>query len=194
MPEEYAIRNQMEMRNDPFYNQLYRDGSMATEESQRRWWKNMAADPYNQLHIIESKVNAHFDDDGEIDTSAFYWTQVGVGGIVKINPIHGTGELAFQILPTNYKQSIASVSGIVDLLLDYGFGTFRLERIWVETILNSTTESFIRIDDLVECGFTHEGIMRGSYFKNGVQCDSAISSMLRHEYYTKKGRYDENNN
>ena len=67
---------------------------------------------------------------------------------------------------------------VVNALVDFGFGSVRLERIW----LNVWTENARALRSYEKAGFVHEGTLRHDRYEGGRFTDGHIMSILRDEW------------
>lgn len=75
------------------------------------------------------------------------------------------------------------VSEAIDAVLDHGFGTLGLHRIWLE--IDPRNFSSIRVAQ--KCGFAAEGVARESFLLDGEYLDSVYYAMLRAEWLSLRG-------
>jgi RimJ/RimL family protein N-acetyltransferase len=66
----------------------------------------------------------------------------------------------------------------VNALVDFGFGTLRLERIW----LNVWTENARARRAYEKAGFVHEGTLRHDRYERGQYTDGHVMAILRDEW------------
>lgn len=69
----------------------------------------------------------------------------------------------------------------VNALVDFGFGSLRLERIW----LNVWTENLRAIRSYEKAGFMHEGTLRHDHYEGGRYTDGHIMSILKDEWLSR---------
>ena len=67
---------------------------------------------------------------------------------------------------------------VAKLLLEYGFNSLNLNRIWVGNISNNIAA----IKSVDKLGFKVEGILRSSIYKNSKYHDVIIRGILKDEY------------
>jgi [ribosomal protein S5]-alanine N-acetyltransferase len=64
------------------------------------------------------------------------------------------------------------------MMLDYGFGTLNLNRIWLQAFASNTAA--IRVYE--KAGFRQEGVQRAHLFKDGEYEDGVLMGILRSEW------------
>jgi RimJ/RimL family protein N-acetyltransferase len=72
----------------------------------------------------------------------------------------------------------------VNVLVDFGFGELRLERIW----LNVWTENARARRAYEKAGFVHEGTLRHDLYEHGTFTDGDVMSILREEWQSRRRR------
>lgn len=98
---------------------------------------------------------------------------VGTIGFVRLSPEHYRGELGYLLDPTLWGQGLMREAG--DAVLTHGFGVQRFHS--VEARVEPANQASIAL--LRRIGFVQEGLLRESYFHDGVFHDTAIFSRLR---------------
>ena len=67
---------------------------------------------------------------------------------------------------------------VTDLILNYGFNSLGLNRIWLSLI----SENLPAMNLYLKVGFKKEGCLRQAIFKHGLYYDSILMSILKFEY------------
>jgi ribosomal-protein-alanine N-acetyltransferase len=101
---------------------------------------------------------------------------IGTAGFHTWYHDHSRAEIFYVLRDDAYKRQ-GIMSGLMPLLLNYGFNTMKLHRI--EAMTATYNEPSIRL--LQKSGFKREGHLREHYFVNGKMEDSLIFSLLKSE-------------
>lgn len=105
------------------------------------------------------------------------WKPIGNLGFHKIEWDNGSAEVGIMIGEKDYwNQGYGSEA--LRLLVQYGFETMRLHRIWLRVM--ETNPRAIRAYEKI--GFVHEGRMREAQFAHGAHHDILLMSILRPEW------------
>lgn len=101
--------------------------------------------------------------------------RIGYARLHKIDRRHGTAEFAIFIVPEYQRRGHGEQS--LRLLLDYGFRTLKLRRIYSDVIEgNKSLKLFKKV------GFQAEGMTREAYMKNGSPKNAHAIGLLADEY------------
>ncbi len=107
---------------------------------------------------------------------------IGDGGFLRIDHVWRTADISIEV--GDHKEwGKGYGSEIMQLLLDYGFGTLNLHRISLGVF--DFNEQAIRFYERM--GFQREGVMRDGYFCNHAYHDVIMMSILEDEY--RAGRH-----
>lgn len=142
--------------------------SLASEE---RWFEELAGRPASEQPLaIEIR-------DGDA------WRLIGNSGFMDVSAIDRGAEIGLFIgdkscWDRGYGEEV------VRMLLDYGFGTLNLERVWLRVY--DFNPRAIRCYE--KCGFVHEGRLRRAVYKHGQYGDVLVMSVLRSEWEASRGR------
>ena len=72
-----------------------------------------------------------------------------------------------------------------ELILDFGFNTLRLKRIWAKVVrLNKRSKNLLK-----KIGFRYEGRLRKNTFRNGKYMDDLRFALLKEEWQKPKRRH-----
>jgi diamine N-acetyltransferase len=145
---------------------IYRPMSLVNEEN---WFENMIRRPQDeQIFVIEICPKKE-------------WLSIGTCGFHEIDWRNSNAEVGISIGEKNWwNQGYGSEA--MELLVKYGFETLNLHRIWLRVFENNKRA----IGSYEKVGFTHEGQMRESDYKNGKYHNILIMSVLRQEYHPAK--------
>jgi RimJ/RimL family protein N-acetyltransferase len=110
---------------------------------------------------------------------------IGEAMLFELDRLNGNAELGIFI---GEKGEWAKGYGTdaVNALVDFGFGTLRLERIW----LNVWTENARARRAYEKAGFVHEGTLRHDRYEGGRFTDGDIMSILRDEWLERRSRLE----
>jgi RimJ/RimL family protein N-acetyltransferase len=92
-----------------------------------------------------------------------------------LSPQPGVVEIGALLLPEYRGQGHGTIAQ--RLLVDYLFATSPVHRIWAGTEVDNLAEQ----KALEKCGFTKEGLLRQSVFRDGQWRDGVVYGLLRHE-------------
>lgn len=101
---------------------------------------------------------------------------IGVCGFTSMEHINRTGEFSLYIAPQYQGKGYAK--NIMLALMKVGFNDLNFNRIWGEVF--ETNNKALNL--FYSLGFTKEGELRDSYYKNGRYINSIIISQLKKEY------------
>lgn len=117
------------------------------------------------------------DDDGR---------PIGEALLAHLDHENGSAELGIAIgEPDEWGKGYGTDA--VNALVDFGIGSLRLERIWLEV----WTENARARRSYEKAGFVHEGTLRHDRFEYGHFTDGDIMSILREEWLAARSRQHE---
>jgi RimJ/RimL family protein N-acetyltransferase len=127
---------------------------------------------FDRLQALQGKTVYHFviclRESGQ---------PIGTIGLHDVDPKHGTAEVGISIGdPALWGQGLGSEA--MSALLDYGFGTLRLERI--QLLVYDFNARARRSYEKV--GFVLEGTLRKALYRNGRRRDIHLMAVLRDEW------------
>ncbi len=158
LPRLLEWRNTPELRR---YFREHRDLSMAHQE---RWFDRVQSDPTVVMRAIRRR------SDGEL---------IGCCGLVYIHWINRTAELSLYVGWQNaYIDADGYAEDAARALLDHGFATLGLHRVWVEVYAFDDAKRAL----LERLGFTLEGTLRQHHFRDGRHADSHMFGLLSSEH------------
>lgn len=102
---------------------------------------------------------------------------IGEAMLFELDRVNGSAELGIFIgEKTEWAKGYGTDA--VNALVDFGFGTLRLERIWLEV----WTENARARRAYEKAGFVHEGTLRHDRYEGGRFTDGHVMSILRDEW------------
>ena len=110
-------------------------------------------------------------------------THIGNAGIYQINYISRTGEFRIIIGEKEFWNKGYGTEA-TKLTVTYGFDKLNLNRVY----LGVNAEHVGAIKSYENAGFVKEGTMREYIYRNGRYYDAIRMSILREEYYSRKGK------
>ena len=160
-----SIQQLMEWRNKPELRKYFREYREISDSMQESWYKNRVLNNDKQvdfeIHDIESKK------------------LIGHCGLSYINWVNRTAELAIYIGDTNFRNGGYGKDSL-SLLMEYGFNTLNLNRVWCEVFSNNAAIEVYR-----KFGFVDEGKLRQHHYDDGQYIDCFILGLLKHEWMKK---------
>lgn len=174
-PEKGDVPRFTAWLNDPEVRQglsMYLPLSIAEEE---RWFENMLQQPANE-HPLTIEVRQ-----GES------WIPIGNCGFMNIDWRNRASEVGIFIGEKSFwNQGYGTET--MHLLLEHGFQTLNLNRIFLRVFGNNTRA----IRSYEKAGFIHEGRMRQAEYQAGEYIDVLLMSVLRSEWLTDSGDHASN--
>ena len=154
--------------NDPEVTEnlmIFAPMSLFEEE---RWYEKMMSGPIAEHVLVIDAMNP--------DSPTGYQA-IGTCSFMSIHPRRQSAELGIMIGEKSYwDQGYGTET--MQLLLDYGFGTLNLHRIWLEVYAKN--KRGIRAYE--KSGFQYEGKFRDGHYQHGRYYDIHLMSILRHEW------------
>jgi RimJ/RimL family protein N-acetyltransferase len=150
-------------RNNWKFRQYFREYRELSLVDQTRWYESISA-PNSVHHMFAVR-----------DTQSH--EVIGAAGLCYIHWAYRNADLSFYIGKDDLYADPIFGKATVLALLKYGFMTLNLERIWCELY---ETDS-LKIGLLKSLGFTLDGTLRKSAFKNGAFVNGHIFSVLKEE-------------
>ncbi|HYK91747.1 MAG TPA: GNAT family protein [Acidobacteriota bacterium] len=146
----------------------YQPFSLSDEE---RWFEQNSAAGELRAWAIDAQVDLEAPNPPE------RWMHVGSCGFHKIDWRNRSGEVGIAIGDRNYwGQGFGTEA--MRLLLDWGFGTLNLNRIYLRVFADNPRA----IRSYEKLGFLHEGRMRQDEFRDGKYRDTLLMALLREEW------------
>jgi RimJ/RimL family protein N-acetyltransferase len=141
-------------RNKAEYNQFFRQVGLLTSAQQDEWFKSVHNDKKQSMFAIKKDL-----------------ATIGICGLTNIDFINRKAEISCYSKDWHEENEYEAISQLVDV----GFNSFGLHRIWAETFETHTCHLCV----LAKLGFKEEGRLKHSYFKNGQWIDSIIHAIVR---------------
>jgi RimJ/RimL family protein N-acetyltransferase len=146
-------------RNCPEINRWCRQYKPISEKEQADWLEKIHRDPTIQMFGIWDRDRAD---------------EVGVCGLTSIDLVNRNAEFSLYIAPAFQGGGYGKKA--LQKLCDFGFNNLGLRRIWGEVFeKNPALEMFMSI------GFSKEGLLRNSYYREGRWINSTIIGLLSEE-------------
>jgi len=160
--EEESIEQLRQWRNNPELRQYFREYREISKKMQSAWYDNRVCNNANQVDFeIRDKETQKL---------------IGHCGLYYIDWVNRKAEFTIYIGDFTFRNG-GYGSDTLRNLIDYGFNTLNLNKIWCEVYSNNKA-----IEIYEHLGFTREGTMRQHYFDNGKWWDSHFMSLLESEY------------
>lgn len=162
---EKSDLNQLKVwRNNPEFRNHFREIRELNDANQERWFENLNQDSNSYFFVVVCL------ETGEI---------IGAGGLLYINWIIRSADLSFYIGDNNeYVSDSARCINAVTAILDYGFKTLGLNKVWMELYENDERKLKLFKDTF---NFSIDGVLRDNWFDNGFH-DSFLLTLLKNEY------------
>jgi RimJ/RimL family protein N-acetyltransferase len=162
--EKSDLTQLKEWRNNPDFRRHFREIRELNDVNQEHWFENLNRDS-----------NSYFFSIVSLETGKM----IGAGGLLYINWIIKSADFSFYIGDTNEyvsnsERCIDAISG----LLEYGFGTLGLNKVWMELFENDERKLKLFKDSF---NFAIDGVLRDNWFENGYQ-NSFLLTLLQSEY------------
>ncbi len=149
-------------RNIPEFRRNFREVRELNLSHQEKWFdRSCVGNPNDFMFIIVNLKNNE---------------PIGAGGLLYINWIIRAADFSFYIGKDNlYIDDEGYAKDAASLLIDYGFKTLNLHKIWMELY-----EFDIKKIDFFtkEFNFQQDGLLRDNCFEEGRYCDSHVISLL----------------
>lgn len=151
-------------RNIPEFRRNFREVRELSLSHQEKWYeRSCVANPNDFMFII---VNLNTNE------------PIGAGGLLYINWIIRSADFSFYIGKDNsYIDDDGYAKDAAKLLIDYGFKTLNLHKIWMELYEFDTKKINFFTN---EFNFEKDGCLRHNCFENGKYWNSYIISLLYH--------------
>lgn len=161
-----SIKQFMDWRNEPELRQYFREYREISDAMQENWYNNRVLNNDKQVDF-----EIHEIDNGKL---------IGHCGLYYINWVNRTGEFGIYIGDRNFRNGGYGKEAL-SLLIDYGFKTLNLNRIWCEVFSNNAAIGLYR-----KIGFVDEGMLRQHHYDDGKYLDSYMLGLLKEEWMNKK--------
>jgi RimJ/RimL family protein N-acetyltransferase len=139
---------------------------------EENWYETMMDSPIHQhVHVIEVKV----------PNQETKYRPIGNCSFIDIEWRNRSAEVGIMIGEKSYWSQGYGPEAL-QVLIDHGFNTLNLHRIWLRVYAKNTRG--IRAYEKV--GFVHEGKYRQAHFQHGQYFDVLIMSVLKDEWSNRK--------
>lgn len=152
-------------RNDPNLRKYFREYREISDLMQEKWYK--------RINETDKQV------DFEIRTQNSD-KLIGHCGLYYISWTNRVAEFGIYIGDHGYRSG-GFGSDALRTLIEYGFNQLNLNRIWCEVYSNNNA-----LDIYKHIGFVEEGLLRQSYYDDGVYWDSHILGLLKEDWKTNE--------
>ena len=131
--------------------------------------------PIKQLDFFKTNIETSSQklQLGIMDKNKYF---LGVVSLNTIDYISRRAEMAITIGEKAYRKLIYAAES-VSLIIEHGFFTLNLERIYAGTTEKSLADFWIR-----SLNFTYEGMYRKHIYRNGIYHDAHLFGILRNEF------------
>lgn len=163
--ESSSLEQLRAWRNTPDLRQYFREYREISSDMQKKWFYE---------RVLENKNQVDFEIH-DIQTNSL----IGHCSLNYIDWINKNAEFGIYIGDTKFRSG-GFGSDALRLLLEYGFNTLNLHRIWGEVYSNNSA-----LDIYYHVGFKNEGLKRQHHFDAGQWLDSHMIAILRDEWNNK---------
>lgn len=150
-------------RNEPGLRRFFREHREISPAMQLEWYETRVVG--NKDKQVDFEI--HDLESGRL---------IGHCGLYYINWINRTAELSVYIGDGSFRGGGYGRDALT-LLMDYGFLTLNLNRIWCEVFSNNSAIYLYR-----KLGFVDEGTLRQHHFDDGAYLDCHLLGLLRSEW------------
>lgn len=151
-------------RNNPDFRNHFREIRELNDVNQERWFENLSQDSNSYFYSIVS-----------LDTGSI----IGAGGLLYINWIIKSADFSFYIGDSNeYVSNSERCVDAISAILEYGFGTLGLNKVWMELYENDERKIKLFKDTF---NFSIDGVLRDNWYNNGFH-DSYLLTLLKKDY------------
>jgi len=156
-------------RNDPEIRKWCREYTEISEAKHERWLTKIEEDPSIKMFgIYINQLDIKDESMGKIAAC------IGTCGLTSIDRVNQNAEFSLYIAKNYQKMGYGKEA--LQTLIWHGFNDFNLHRIWGEVFEGNPALKIFK-----EIGFTIEGVLRKSYFREGKFIDSIRIGILRGE-------------
>lgn len=162
-----------QQRNKPEMRQYFREWKDISKDQQVKWYASRGnnTDPNHVYFEIHSAEPVALGPKKSIATNEL----VGSCGLHYVDWRLRSAE--FGIFLCDKARGHGMGKEALTILLDYGFNTMNMNRVWAEVFDNNQAISMYK-----KIGFKEEGVMRDTYFESGKYGNSYIISLLQREW------------
>lgn len=148
-------------RNDEKLRRYFREHREFSAQQKLDWYNKMVKDDRSYMFMLEHNQES-----------------VGVAGLTYVDWINRHADVHFYIGKDSKWIDDKYAPNSIDIILDYGFNTINMNKLWAE-IYEIDTKKLSFFQDL---GFKVDATLREHYYYNGKYYTSYILSLLKGEY------------
>jgi len=165
--EKQDLTQLKEWRNNSDFRKYFREIRELNDTNQERWFENLNQDS-----------NSYFFSIVSLDTGNL----IGAGGLLYINWVIKSADFSFYIGDSNeYVSNSERCIDAISAILEYGFGTLGLNKVWMELYENDDRKLKLFKDSF---HFSIDGVLRDNWFENGFR-NSFLLTLLSKEYISQ---------
>jgi len=164
--EREDLETLRDWRNIPEFRRNFREVRELNMANQEKWFESSCVNnPNDFMFVIE-----------DLDTNEI----IGAAGLLYINWIIRAADFSFYIgRDKEYVDDKGFALEAVQLLIDYGFNTLNLNKIWMELYEYDVAKlSFFKEEFL----FKEDGILRQNCYEDGRYWNSVLISLLKTDH------------
>jgi RimJ/RimL family protein N-acetyltransferase len=162
--EKSDLTQLKQWRNNPEFRGHFREIRELNDANQEHWFDKLNFDSSSYFFSIISL------DTGKI---------IGAGGLLYINWIIRSADFSFYIGDEQeYVSNSERCADAISAILDYGFKTLGLNKVWMELYENDERKLALFKDSF---DFSIDGVLRDNWFDNGFH-NSFLLTLLKNEY------------
>ena len=161
--EKENLQQLQHWRNDSELRKYFREFKELSMEHQERWFTKIQS-----LHSNDFMFGIYDKKNSEL---------IGAGGLCSVHWIYRNADLSFYIGKDSLYADPFYAKDTVLSLIKFAFNDLNLEKIWCEIYENDEK----KINILSQIGFTKEGLLRHSSYKNGKYINSFYFGLLKND-------------
>ncbi|MDA3860338.1 MAG: GNAT family protein [Melioribacteraceae bacterium] len=149
-------------RNNPDFRKNFREVRELNMANQENWYNKSCVNNPNDFMFIIERLSDN--------------KPIGACGLLYINWVIRSGDFSFYIGENNsYIDDEGYAEDAARLLINYGFNTLNLHKIWMELYEFDTKKIKFFTNDF---NFKQDGLLRDNCFEDGKYCNSLILSLI----------------
>ncbi len=153
-----------EWRNNPNFRKHFREIRELNDANQERWFDSLNQDSNSYFFSIISLETGNI---------------IGAGGLLYINWIIRSADFSFYIGDENeYVSESNRCKDAISAILEYGFGTLALNKVWMELYENDDLKINLFKNTF---NFAIDGVLRDNWYDKGFH-DSYLLTLLKKDY------------
>ena len=162
--EKSDLNQLKQWRNNPEFRKHFREIRELNDANQDRWFENLNQDSSSYFFSIVSL------ETGDI---------IGAGGLLYIDWIIKSADFSFYIGEANeYVSNSERCIDAIAAILEYGFITLGLNKVWMELYENDERKLALFKDSF---NFSIDGVLRDNWYENGYK-NSFLLTLLNEEF------------